>query len=598
MKPLRFATLLVALVLLSLFNRPLQTSASSGDNPLADDALRTPPRPTIQAATSAASPSRYQPSAFLAGRVAVQVIFPESNGAIEPSSKDWTSAQVAEITAGISTALHWWGDRLPNARLSFDITSQVVPTAYEPITHGLSSENQWVGDVFNRMGFTNANYFDQAYSAADKLRHDRHADWATTIFVANSTGTPGGRFTDGRFAYAYINGPFMVVTSDAGPYGTSKITPVVTHEFGHIFGALDQYASAGTPCTQQSGYLSVPTTNSQANNCGTHFICIMLEPLEAYSSNQIDASALGQVGYRDSNNNNIPDPLDTAPMLQLQVNQPGGGRPVITGQALDQPYPSPTGESLTINTITRVEYRVDGSEWLPLPAADGAYDSAGEPINTTLPLYDGAHTVELRATNSISATSAIAKYSISVSGVGADPHYQLSAPKITNNLSINLATVAPSGTSAQISENQFFSGAAWAPAQPTMPWQLSNSDGQRTLYVKFRDQKGVESPIYSRTVLLDRTPPSGRALLHTKPSSWIEIIASDNATSITDVQISTGSGTSGNWQTFQSSIPLAPQLNSVQANNITIRLRDEAGNISPPIAAAPISMIWLPMIDK
>ena len=69
------------------------------------------------------------------------------------------------------------------------------------------------------MGFTAANYFEQAYSADDSLRRARHADWATTIFIVNSTGKANGRFADGHFAYAYVGGPFLVITSDAGPYG-------------------------------------------------------------------------------------------------------------------------------------------------------------------------------------------------------------------------------------------------------------------------------------------------------------------------------------------------------------------------------------------
>jgi hypothetical protein len=593
MKSLRLGTALAVLVLLSAFQHPLRASATDGENLLAGDALQAPPRPPTLAATGNTNPSRYQPSAFLAGRVAVQVIFVESTGSLEPSTKNWTSAQITEITNHIDTALHWWGDRLPNARLRFDLTSQVVPTGYEPITHGLSTEGQWIGDAFNRMGVSATNYFDQAYTAADKLRRDRRADWATTIFVANSTGKSDGRFADGHFAYAYVNGPFMVITSDAGPYGTSKLAPVVAHEFGHIFGALDQYASAGTPCTQQSGYLSIATTNSQANNCGTRFICIMLEPLDAYASAQVDASALGQVGYRDSNNNKIPDPLDTAPMLQLQMNQPGGGRPVFTGQAIDQPFPSPTGESMTINTVTGVEYRADGGEWTLLPPQDGAYDSSGENINTTLPLYDGAHTVELRALNSIGTSSAIAKYTVSVSGVGADPHYQLSVPTFSNLATVNINLVAPTGTTTQISENQFFNGATWSPAQPSMAWQVGDAEGQRTLYIRFRDKNGIESPVFVRTIVVDRTPPTGRALLHTKPTTWVEILASDTATSVAAMQISLDNGASGDWQAFQPTIPL-----TLQANKIAIRLRDEAGNVSPPIAAAPITSVWLPLMSQ
>jgi len=590
MKILGIGTALV-LLLLSAFLQPVGVSANDPESLLAGDALKAPPRPQTLAASGSTSPSRYQPSAFLAGRVAVQLIFVESDGTLEPSTTDWTKTQVAQITDAVNTALHWWGDRLPNARLSFDLTEQVVSSRYEPITHGLSTESQWIGDAFSHMGISAANYFDQAYTAADNLRHARHADWATTIFVANSSGKGDGSFADGHFAYAYINGPFMVITSDAGPYGASRLAPVVTHEFGHIFGALDQYASAGTPCTQLSGYLSVPTTNSQANSCGTRLVCIMLEPLEAYAADQVDPSALGQIGYRDSNNNNIPDPLDTAPILQLQMSQQGGGRPVFSGQAVDQPFPSPTGESITINTITRIEYRADGGAWNVLPPQDGAYDSSGETINTMLPLYDGAHTVELRALNSVGASSTVARYNISVSGIGADPHYELSVPNVSNKSTITIGLVAPTGTAVQMSANQFFNGATWSPAQPSMTWPIGDAEGQRTLYIRFRDKNGIESPTFARTILVDRTPPTGRALLHIKPTTWLEILASDTATPIDAMQLSFDNGVSGDWQPFQPTMPL-----TLQATKITIRLRDEAGNISPPIAATSINTVWLPLL--
>ena len=141
---------------------------------------------------------------------------------------------------------------------------------------------------------------------------------------------PGGRFAGEHFAYAYVNGPFMVITSDAGPYGIDQMDTVVAHELGHIFGALDQYASAGTPCTQRSGYLSVPTTNSQAGSCGTHEPSIMLEPLTAFVRGDIDRSALGQLGYRDGDGDSIPDPLDTAPAIQAQISQPAAGQTPCT----------------------------------------------------------------------------------------------------------------------------------------------------------------------------------------------------------------------------------------------------------------------------
>jgi hypothetical protein len=235
MNNLRFSIALALLVLACGFQPPIGSSAQTIVNPLAGDALHAPNHPHPLATTTLLdpSPSRYQPSAFLAGRVAVQVLFVESDGSLEPSTNDWTSAQVSDITKQIGTALHWWSNRLPNAHLSFDLVSQVVPSGYEPVKHGLSTESQWIGDALGRMGIRASNYFDQGYDAADNLRRARHTDWATTIFVANSSSAADGRFADGHFAYAYINGPFMVITSDAGPYTTTRLAPVVGRHAMH-----------------------------------------------------------------------------------------------------------------------------------------------------------------------------------------------------------------------------------------------------------------------------------------------------------------------------------------------------------------------------
>ena len=331
------------LLFLAAFYSPIHSIAADDSSLLAGDALQPPPHPPVIAAAGDFKPSVFQPSAFLAGRVAVQLIFVESNGGKEPSTRNWTDAQVTSARDQIAAALEWWRAQLPNARIEFDLTSRIVPSGYEPIEHDLRTEGQWVGDTFKNMGFSGLNYFEQAYSSDDSLRRTRQADWATTIFIVNSTGKANGRFADGHFAYAYVGGPFMVITSDAGPYGANQLTPVVAHEFGHIFGALDQYAAAGTACTQQSGYLAVPSTNSQANNCGSRFICIMLEPLAAYSANAIDASALGQVGYRDSDGNGTPDPIDTKPTADALIYQPSGtSRPTVTSRG-DRPALPITG---------------------------------------------------------------------------------------------------------------------------------------------------------------------------------------------------------------------------------------------------------------
>ncbi len=586
----------IFLIMLSALFIPNPTVSNAKDNdaPLAGDALQPPPHQPAIAAAGDFKPSVFQPSAFLAGRVAVQLIFVESDGSKEPSTKNWTDAQMTLASNQVATALEWWRTHLPNARVEFDLTNRIAPSGYEPIEHDLNTEGQWIGDTFRNMGFTASNYFEQAYSSDDSLRRARRADWATTIFIVNSTGKANGRFADGHFAYAYVGGPFLVITSDAGPYGANQLTPVVAHEFGHIFGALDQYAAAGTACTQQSGYLAVPSSNSQANNCGSRFICIMLEPLAAYPAGAIDSSALGQVGYRDSDGDGTPDPIDTKPTANVLINQPiHSGRPIVTATATDQPFPSPAGQSVTINTITRIEYRADGGQWLALPPTDGAYNSSTESTNATLPLYDGQHSLEFRAINSIGATSPVTNASVYVAGVGPAPAYAVSLPVLSNTDAITIALAAPAGSMVQISEDPFFGGARWITAVPAISWQFDQNDGERTIYIRFSDPAAIDSPPFARPLLLDRTAPTGLATLHEIPTPQIEIQAHDALSGVDAVQM-ISDGNTDKWQPYESLLPLTQAI--ATAGHIQIRLRDTAGNVSQPLSVA--SPIYLPIVIR
>ncbi|RMD78013.1 MAG: hypothetical protein D6823_06325, partial [Chloroflexi bacterium] len=184
--------------------------------PPPNDVLIAPPPATLAFATDE---DLRLPSQYLAGRVAVRLVLPESNGLIDPSDEDWTPDQIEQVVSETQAALDWWRDRLPAARLAFDLVVQTVPTNYEPIHHGIAQEGLWIGDVLQKLGYNGGNYIEQAYRAAFDLRDQRSADWATTIFIVNSA-RDDGYFADGRFAYAYLNGPLSVITSDGGPYTT------------------------------------------------------------------------------------------------------------------------------------------------------------------------------------------------------------------------------------------------------------------------------------------------------------------------------------------------------------------------------------------
>ncbi|MFA6436634.1 MAG: fibronectin type III domain-containing protein [Candidatus Paceibacterota bacterium] len=60
----------------------------------------------------------------------------------------------------------------------------------------------------------------------------------------------------------------------------------------------------------------------------------------------------------------------------------------------------------------------------------------------------------------------------------------------------------------RISENNGFVETAWNHVEPRTDWQLSNTDGRKTLYFQFQDNAGGLSKVIEKSIILDRISPS------------------------------------------------------------------------------------------
>lgn len=201
----------------------------------------------------------------------------------------------------------------------------------------------------------------------------------------------------------------MVMTYGNNGYGPNNMDAVTAHEIGHIFLALDQYSSARQPCTRRSGYLNVENQNSLYGDCSSNELSIMRGQVWPYSQGAVDPYARGQIGWADVNANGVLDPIDTDPQVYLTAHTPNPTEEttlVYNGSAVDIPWDSPTRPDVTINTIVRVEYRVNGGEWQWATATDGAFDGASEEFTFTLRDLDyGRYNIEVRAVNSAGKVS-------------------------------------------------------------------------------------------------------------------------------------------------------------------------------------------------
>ncbi len=413
-----------AALAVAVWNHWLNTPASTPVPPGSDligDALLPPAGAGLPSAPLA-PPGSYYTSDFLAGRVQVDVFLVESNGNIDPNTENWTVAQVNQVAAEVTAGVNWWAETAtqggrPSAQLSFNLTfytpfnePTIVATGYEPISRPQSNEGLWIGQVMTNLGYT-----DYYWSAVRRYNNDRRIvlgrDWAYSIFVANSLVDGDGQFSGGYFAYAYLYGPFSVMTYDNDGWGIDRMEMVTAHEMGHIFAALDEYASSSCTDTERSGYLNVANTNCENGDPPTEDSIMRSSgsQMVAYPNHLASTPVRGMLGWIDSDGDGLYDVLDTT--VQLVASRSSGGsagQPLVySGTATDIPFPSTTRPLASIQIISLVEYRVDGGLWQSAVPGDGAFDEYQESFTiTTAALYGGLHIIEVRATNTAGNTAA------------------------------------------------------------------------------------------------------------------------------------------------------------------------------------------------
>lgn len=282
--------------------------------------------------TPAAAPLVGQPAGphFMLGTVHVTLVLMESNGSVDANTENWNSTLISQVKSGVQQGLSWWEQALakayPNSpqTLSFSLDTTYadapVATGYEPIARASADEGLWINDFLDAVGYnTPADPYSDLARWNNDQRIAHNTDWAYTIFVANSAADRDGKFTDGLFAYAYRNGPFLVLTSDNANWGVARIGQVAAHETGHIFGALDEYPrSAGYNTT--SGVYQTQNLNAfdYNPNPAARVASIMAEArLQnlAWANFTSSPSSLQMIGWRDTNGNNVMDVVEgiTAP---------------------------------------------------------------------------------------------------------------------------------------------------------------------------------------------------------------------------------------------------------------------------------------------
>ncbi len=137
-------------------------------------------------------------------------------------------------------------------------------------------------------------------------------------------------------------------------------------------------------------------------------------------------------------------------------------------------------------------------------------------------------------------------------------------------------------------DNGTWSG--WENASLTKSWTLTSGDGQKTVFVKFRDAAGNETPVISNTINVDSTPPSGSLTINdgapftTSSNVTLNITQSDTGGSDdVQMQFSNDNGTWSEWENASLTKPWTLE-NGDGEKTVYVKLKDAAGNETPVIS--------------
>jgi hypothetical protein len=171
------------------------------------------------------------------------------------------------------------------------------------------------------------------------------------------------------------------------------------------------------------------------------------------------------------------------------------------------------------------------------------------------------------------------------------------ASEHTNSVNVTLALPATDDSgvvSAMQLSNDNSTWSAWEEYAAVKPWTLATTggDGEKTVYVKFKDMTGNESSVYSDTITLDTGVPALAISPVNSPTNLTSQIIS--GTTDQDVTITAAADT---WATIECSSVVGTAWEcSVTGlaegdNTLTVKASDVAGNITSLAAVITVDSI-------
>lgn len=163
---------------------------------------------------------------------------------------------------------------------------------------------------------------------------------------------------------------------------------------------------------------------------------------------------------------------------------------------------------------------------------------------------------------------------------------------IMQNRTVSLSIDGRGADSMMVAHDNAFTDAKWMPYSDAMEWVLTEDDGKKTVFVKFKDLATNESAVIKDDIILDTTPPANCDIRIDKGAPRTtdinkKVTLEFKAEEAAKMMVSNYSSfREAKWRFF---VPVVKdwQLEGEQDGDRTVYVKymDEAGNVSAPCKA-------------
>ena len=221
---------------------------------------------------------------IMQGRIVANYFLVESDASGPENAFNWDSTEISMASTEIQESLAWWawvvGIFGYNATFVLQLHLPSQPECQvmgEPTLHDSAwVQTVMVPEVMGSMGFgaTGGSCDTGRFNESTIGSNDR----AFSAFILEGNNY----LSDGvYFAWAYLNGPYIMSLRRPGQYGANYMNVVLQHEMGHTFRACDEYSQPGYGGCQNCDPC-IPGATRNYNcvlGCGSNAECIMRSSL-------------------------------------------------------------------------------------------------------------------------------------------------------------------------------------------------------------------------------------------------------------------------------------------------------------------------------